>query len=301
MLLKSRAQVNLMFGSEKIEIKRYFLSPMRHVLDDFDVIFTSAHWHVNELEKEGFFDRDKLIHILHHVHSEKSEEIETYFKDKSLRVLVSSRATLTACEKLNIVVTEMIPLGVRTDSDFINSVERSKSGLNSIETVPVITFFFYKHLRKNPILIHETIAKLLNETSYEVVVLGNGFESTVKNKRLSVFEKLTDKDYFQKISQSTLFVYISKFEGFGLPPLEAMSFGVATMASRVGAVPEYGRDLENIFVNPVDIDSDALTRRIVESLRDLSVLKKVAESGRESVKDYSIAKTAERYLKFIKD
>jgi glycosyltransferase involved in cell wall biosynthesis len=299
MLLKSRAQAKLMFGSEKIKIKRYFLSPSRHVLDNFDITFTSAHWQVNELAKEGFFDRTKLIHILHHVHSEKSEDIETYFMDRSLRVIVSSGATLTACEKLNIAVTEMIPLGVRTDSDFINSFKRSKSGLNSLETSPVITFFFYNHLRKNPSLIHETIVKLLNETSYNIVVVGNGFESTAKNKRLSVFENITDKEYFQKISESTLFVYISRFEGFGLPPLEAMSFGVATMASRVGAVPEYGRDLENILINPVEIDSGALTRRIVASLADLSVLKKVAESGRESAKDYSIARTADRYLKFI--
>ena len=37
---------------------------------------------------------------------------------------------------------------------------------------------------------------------------------------------------------ATVVAYVSRYEGFGLPPLEAMACGAAVMATRVGALPE---------------------------------------------------------------
>lgn len=299
LLLDSAPKAKLMIGGESIKIKRYLLSPKMRVLNEFDKVFTSAHWHVNELEEIGYTDRKKLIHILHHAHSENRNVIEEYFKDGSLCTLASSQATFKACQSLEIVITETIPLGVRTDGAFTKTFEHTGIRQKTTLIGPTVTFFFYNHSRKNPDLIYDTIAKMLISTNFNIVVLGNGFVKKHGGHRLSVFENISDIEYFQKIAQSTLFVYISKFEGFGLPPLEAMSFGVPTLASRVGAVPEYGRDRENIFMVAADIDSDSLLSRICIALADFETLELIAESGRVTANEYSITNTAKKYLAHI--
>ena len=54
-------------------------------------------------------------------------------------------------------------------------------------------------------------------------------------------------------SASELFVYPSFYEGFGLPPVEAMACGIPVVASNVTSIPEI---LENnaILVSPYDVD-----------------------------------------------
>lgn len=49
---------------------------------------------------------------------------------------------------------------------------------------------------------------------------------------------LADPVFFALMKRATVFVFPSKMEGFGLPPLEAMWLGTPTIVSDVGALPE---------------------------------------------------------------
>lgn len=296
---KSGASAKLMIGGESILIKRYFLSPKKRVLTKFDKIFTSAHWHVSELENAGFRDRDKLVHILHHVHTEQSGEIETYFKDGTLCIFASSNVTRKKCEELGIRVTATIPLGVRVDKEFTKVFEAMRVNYRPTTIASTVTFFFYNHKRKNPNLIKSIVTKLINETNFNVVILGNGFKGFKNTKRLSIYENATDIEYFGMLTQSDLFVYLSKNEGFGLAPLEAMSLGVPTVASCVGAIPEYGRDGENLLIVSPDVSPDLVIERIIENLSDRKNLEKIIEAGFKTSREYSISLTAQKYLSYI--
>jgi glycosyltransferase involved in cell wall biosynthesis len=66
------------------------------------------------------------------------------------------------------------------------------------------------------------------------------------------------------LSQALVFVFPSLYEGFGLPPLEAMSFGVPVVASNRGALVEVvGR--AGILVDPLDIAELVLAlKRLLE-------------------------------------
>jgi glycosyltransferase involved in cell wall biosynthesis len=70
--------------------------------------------------------------------------------------------------------------------------------------------------------------------------------------------------------RAALFVYPSRFEGFGIPPLEAMACGTAVVATRTGAIPEFAGDAA-LLVDPGDRVAlrDAIIRAgASRSLRD---------------------------------
>ena len=70
--------------------------------------------------------------------------------------------------------------------------------------------------------------------------------------------------------RATALVYPSLFEGFGLPPLEAMAQGTPVVASNVSAMPEVLGDAA-ILVDPTSVDdiASALVRVATEpGLRD---------------------------------
>src|SRR6202034_3968413 len=61
-------------------------------------------------------------------------------------------------------------------------------------------------------------------------------------------------------------VYISLYEGFGLPPLEAMACGTPVLTSNVASLPEVVGDAA-ITVDPLNVDAiaDALSRLVEDS------------------------------------
>ncbi len=93
--------------------------------------------------------------------------------------------------------------------------------------------------------------------------------------------------YFYRAAQ--LFVYPSFYEGFGLPPLEAMACGTPVIASNTSSIPEVVGD-GACLVNPFDTVS--MAEHIYRLLNDEEARLELAEKGRQQVKKYSWAKTA---------
>ncbi len=52
------------------------------------------------------------------------------------------------------------------------------------------------------------------------------------------FEAGSDRELATRYRSATAFVYPSKYEGFGIPPLEAMSYGCPVVCSDAGPIPE---------------------------------------------------------------
>lgn len=64
----------------------------------------------------------------------------------------------------------------------------------------------------------------------------------------------SDADLARAYRHARAFVYPSRYEGFGIPPLEAMSSGCAVACSNASSIPEVVGDAAALF-DPTDIDS----------------------------------------------
>lgn len=76
---------------------------------------------------------------------------------------------------------------------------------------------------------------------------------------------VVDEDLSPLYSGALAFVYPSLYEGFGLPPLEAMQCGTPVITSNSSSLPEVVGDA-GVMINPKD--SDALCHAILELYQD---------------------------------
>lgn len=95
---------------------------------------------------------------------------------------------------------------------------------------------------------------------------------------------------------AAVFVFPSLYEGFGLPPLEAMASGTPVVASNVSSLPEVVGDAA-VLVDPHDIDSivDGLRCVLTNPARADDMRRKGLERSREFSWERSVARTLEVY------
>ncbi|MHB1296060.1 MAG: glycosyltransferase family 4 protein [Anaerolineae bacterium] len=110
-------------------------------------------------------------------------------------------------------------------------------------------------------------------------------------------EAPTDEALRTLYQQSRVFLYPSRYEGFGLPPLEAMACGAAVVSTRVGAVPEYAEP-DAAWVVPVG-DVDAMAEAVVHLLQYESERLRLAQAGHARAQEYSLARAVERLESII--
>ena len=115
----------------------------------------------------------------------------------------------------------------------------------------------------------------------------------VKRSRLSngiiVTGYLSDDELRALYSSCTLFVYPSRYEGFGLPPLEAMACGAPVVASKIGSVSEVLGQAA-LLVDPVNVA--ALTDRIEALYNNHEKRRELAQHGLKRAAEFSWQKTA---------
>lgn len=98
--------------------------------------------------------------------------------------------------------------------------------------------------------------------------------------------------------QAELFIFPSFYEGFGLPILEAMSYGIPTITSQTGALPEVTADAA-LLVDPFNIND--LCAAISELRRSEPLRRTLRERGLKRARVFSWEKTAGRTLKVFHD
>jgi len=100
--------------------------------------------------------------------------------------------------------------------------------------------------------------------------------------------------------QATAFVYPSLYEGFGIPPLEAMSYSCPVICSNTSSIPEVVGNAAYLF-DPYD--SDAMRDSIEKVITSRDLREKLIQNGKERINLFSwnecATKTMDVYKRLI--
>jgi len=152
--------------------------------------------------------------------------------------------------------------------------------------------------RKNLVCLVEAFARL---NSYEVALVlaggkGWGYEPIfVRIEELGLqdrvlvpgFVPVEEKAWWYNAAE--IFVYPSLYEGFGLPPLEAMACGTPVVASQAASIPEVVGDAA-VLVDATDPDNVA--EALAYLLDHPDERKRLREKGLRRSKEFSWERTA---------
>lgn len=108
---------------------------------------------------------------------------------------------------------------------------------------------------------------------------------------------VADEDLASLYSGAMMFVYPSFYEGFGLPPLEAMQCGVPVITSNTSSLPEVVGDA-GIMVDPTD--GDALCQNMLELYNDVCLRESMSQKSIERSRLFSWDKCAQETISAYK-
>lgn len=140
-------------------------------------------------------------------------------------------------------------------------------------------------------------------SNYKLVIAGkNGwlYESVYKlvdnlelNHSVIFTGGVNDDELKFLYTNADVFVYPSFYEGFGLPPLEAMSYGIPCVVSDRTSIPEVVEDAA-VKVDPYDLNQ--LSDNIFKIIEDKNLYKSLRVSSKERLKYFSWKKCANQMI-----
>lgn len=236
---------------------------------------------------------------------------------KIITVSNSSRNDLLSIYKANPEKVIFIPNGAsekfkvinRNDGKLLKVKEKYKLPykfilyLGTIEPRKNIKSLIRAYNQLQKIASHNNIKNLLE---YKLVIAGSPgwlskeifleIEKSKNKGNVQVINFIDDEDKECVFNLASLFVYPSFFEGFGLPPLEAMGCGIPVIVSNCSSLPEVVGE-NGIMIDPSK--PDEIFKAMKEILTDKELREKLIKKGLRQSKNFDWDKTAEEFLKII--
>lgn len=173
-------------------------------------------------------------------------------------------------------------------------------------------FFIYVgslHPRKNVVNLIKAfdLFKIENSTNHKLVLVGRmawknealkkTYETIVHREDIIFTGHITNEQLPKYLAAAEALTYVSVFEGFGIPILEAMSSETPVITSNVSSMPEVAGDAA-LLIDPKDPDS------IAEGMRKIVVnptlKEELIQKGKERINAFSWATTADHIYQELK-
>ncbi len=232
-------------------------------------------------------------------------------KQSQLLLAISERARLEAMTALKFAPDNVINVSGAFD-DVFKMIELSPDDKTTLLSRLNIQkpFVFYTggaDARKNLHRLIEAYANLPTRlrNQHQLVLAGKmpighveDFQATATRCGLSEGEMLLlgyvqDEDLLKLYNLCHLFIFPSLHEGFGIPPLEAMSCGAPVIGARATSLPEVIGLSEALF-DPLSVQS--IATKLEQALTDETFRKRLITHGLQHAKTFTWAASAQRAL-----
>jgi glycosyltransferase involved in cell wall biosynthesis len=188
--------------------------------------------------------------------------------------------------------------------DHFRNIEENQEFLKKINLSEGHYALFVSSLNPNKnFKILKDVSKLLKDNNFKIVIAGGtnpkvfNIRST-ENNDLFYVGYVTDSELKSLYKNAGCFVFPSLYEGFGLPPIEAMSVGCPVIVSNAASLPEVCGDAA-LYVDPYSPED--IAEKIKLLLSDDKLREELRRKGLERAKMFSWEKCAKEMLKVIEE
>ncbi|MFH1284847.1 MAG: glycosyltransferase family 1 protein [Candidatus Peregrinibacteria bacterium] len=291
------------FGSETI--RRFIKIPKLIKSLHPDIVLEPCHIGPFRLPKS--IRKAVVIHDLTPIlfpkfHIRRSVIIHKLFLKKTLKnadlIITPSQSTANDIRKFCKISSKITPIHLGISPPIANPP------LSSIKK-PYILFLGTIEPRKNLKMLIDAFSELKAEHNipHRLVLAGEiGWKSgeilkkTHLRKDIILTGYVTEEEKAALYAGTDMFVYPSIYEGFGLPPLEAMSYGIPVICSTGGSLKEIFSDHALTF-SPADKDS--LKAHILSLINNPHLKTQLSDSGKTYASTFTRRKAAAETLKAL--
>jgi glycosyltransferase involved in cell wall biosynthesis len=240
-----------------------------------------------------------------------------YFRYLVPRILKKSRRTVTISENTKHDIMTFYAIEPERIHVIPPGFEKSRYrlGINS-ESLKMTYGLTDYLLYVGNLLPHKNLRRLLGAFSliarkmpYKLVIAGYKDpryypELEAEAQALGLAEKVFFFNYASADELSALytgakaFILLSLYEGFGIPPLEAMACGCPVVVSNVSSLPEVCGDAA-YYVDPYNIEN--IAEGIHKVLTDEPLRQSLIEKGLERARPFSWEKSAKEHIKVFEE
>ncbi len=193
------------------------------------------------------------------------------------------------------------------------AVEINSKSTNLLDHIPSNYILYVGNIKK-----HKNIVGLINafemisKKHQDLYLVLIGKKDKFISGNINIEEILKEKGIYSKIiftgiltdeklvclyKNAKLLVLPSFYEGFGLPPLEAMANNCPVILSDIEVFREIYKD-STIYCNPHNPEN--IAEKISLLLENKNIREQFIEKGKQKVKEFSIENIKQNYLKYLK-
>lgn len=245
----------------------------------------------------------RVITVYDMIHELFPQHFSTTDETSEIKRLSISRADHVICISENTRNDLVNILGVDKDKTSVIhlgfALDHKSLLIEKLRGKPFVLYVGARGGYKNFSTLVSAYAKSHKTSSeFDLICFGGGPFGT---NEINLFKKLGITESVKQVSggdellathygNASLFVYPSLYEGFGIPPLEAMSFGCAVACGNISSIPEVVGDAASFF-DPRSVDS--LSETLERTLFDSDLKRHLIKKGFSRVKQFSWERCAE--------
>ena len=163
--------------------------------------------------------------------------------------------------------------------------------------------------RKNTVGVLRSFAYLRQMTALPIKLVIAGLSQKAKSNFQSVVSEMvldrhvillgfiSEEELVVLYNGASVFLYLSLYEGFGMPVLEAMECGTPVITSSAGSIPEVAGEAA-LFVDPKN--PEEIAHAILQIITDAELRNLMIEKGFKRAKRFSWTNTAQQVLEIYR-